>query len=286
MSNSLGSFAPWWQGSWNGDPLLWSLLLAAALIYARGAWTLWRRSRRIRQATLAYYGGLVVLVVALASPLENSAGMLFSAHMIQHMLLMMVAAPLLVLGRPDWVVIWSLPPARRRSGSTWLHRRQMLHRLWRGLTHPAFIWMAYIVAVLFWHIPLFYTAALANRWLHDLEHASMLGAALLYWWGLSHLGRRGGMSHGAAMLLVFSIMIFTTLLGALITFAAFAWYPPHPILAAGLWGITPLEDQQLAGLIMWIPGSPIHLALFLYIVAHWIRSAERRAERRELLARR
>jgi putative membrane protein len=222
----------------------------AAVAYARGVRELWRRAGPGRSVSRAqaglFYLGLLTIVLALASPLDWIAHQLFAAHMVQHLLLMLVAAPLLVLGAPLLPLLFALPaPARSRS--------RALARL--GRTPLAIAFVLHSLALWLWHIPSLYDAALAVDWLHVLEHVSFVGTAVLFWWATLRSGRVG---YGVAVLFVFALALESTILGALLTFSRGPWYASH-LTTTLAWGLSPLEDQQLAGLIMWIPGGLVYL---------------------------
>jgi putative membrane protein len=254
--------------SWRPDAwLVWLLALAAAL-YAAGVLRLWRQAgvgRGIawRQAA-AFAGGWVALAAALATPLDALAARLFAAHMVQHELLMVLAAPLLVLGRPLAAWAWALGPSQRR----WLGpatRWRWVAAPWHWLTRPVSAWALHALALWAWHVPSWFDAALHREPIHILQHASFLATALLFWWsvlGADPRSRRGGF----ALASLFTTMMHTGALGALLTFAPTAWYPVYAA-AGGAFGLSPVEDQQLGGLIMWVPGSLAYLVAGLVLAA-------------------
>jgi putative membrane protein len=204
---------------------------------------------------------------------------LFSAHMTQHEVLMLVAAPLLVLGRPLIAFLWALPLNwSRRLGN--VAKVGWINRLWRTLTIPLVAWLAHAIALWVWHIPLLFEAVLHNEAVHTAQHLSFLLSALLFWWALIH-GPQGATGYGAAVLYLFTTSIHSGLLGALITFAGSVWYPSYVGLTSS-WGLTPLEDQQLGGLIMWIPAGLVYVIAGLALFAGWMREADLRAEKNEM----
>src|SRR5579871_6882238 len=165
---------------------VWLGIIAAGAIYATGIARLWRATASghgvsRRQATL-YAAGIVTLVVALASPLDEMADDLFAAHMTQHLLLMSVAAPLLVLGSPVVAVLWALPHAWRRRFGHWWGTRPRTRRALAALGIPAVAWVLHLLAVAFWHIPAAYDWALAHERVHAVEHLTFLLTAALFWW--------------------------------------------------------------------------------------------------------
>jgi putative membrane protein len=262
------AFAPWAVAA----------LAASAGLYAIGLARLWRKAaigRGIARGEAARFAlGWIALAAALLSPLDALGGVLFSAHMVQHELLMVVAAPLLVLGRPLEAWTWALPLRARRVLSDVAHVRP-LQAAWRAITEPLGAWALHALALWAWHIPLLFQRALENEGVHVLQHASFLGSALLFWWSV--LGR-GARRDGIAVASLFTTMLHTGALGALLTFAPTVWYP-HYVLGPGAHGLDPLEDQQLGGLVMWVPAGIAYIAAALAIVARWLSPGEYRGQR-------
>lgn len=263
LDEPAGAVAAWRPEAW----LLW-LLAAAATLYLAGIVRLWRRAgagRGIawRQAA-AFAGGWLALAAALATPLDALGARLFAAHMVQHELLMVVAAPLLVLGRPLAAWTWALGPRQRRWLGPATHWRWVAAP-WHWLTRPVSAWGLHAAALWAWHVPPWFEAALHQEPIHILQHASFLATALLFWWtvlGTDPRSRRGGF----ALASLFTTMMHTGALGALLTFAPSAWYPAYAA-AGGGFGLSPVEDQQLGGLIMWVPGSVAYLLAGLVLAA-------------------
>ena len=268
--------------AWNFDPIIWFGIFLTGFLYARGVRSLWRNAGSgrgvTRGQTAAFAGGLFFLSAALISPIDAMAEVLFSAHMVQHMLLIMGAAPLLVLGIPPAAAAWSIPSVWRVSLGRWWLRQNGLRAIWNFLINPWVVWILHGIALVAWHIPRLYEAALLNEFYHALEHFSFLITAFLFWWVVVRCGKQGGMNHGFGMLYVFSMAMFSGVLGALITFSRQAWYPFYA-LTTQEWGLTLIEDQQLAGVIMWIPGNFVYLVAFLTLLAQWFKSMEQNETR-------
>jgi cytochrome c oxidase assembly factor CtaG len=129
-----------------------------------------------------------------------------------------------------------------------------------------------------WHVPSLFEAVLHNELVHTVQHLSFLLSALLFWWALIHA--RGWMGYGAAVLYVFTTSIHSGLLGALLTFSQTVWYPSYIGLTSS-WGLTPIEDQQLGGLIMWIPAGVLYAIAGLALLAGWLRESEARVLKRQ-----
>jgi cytochrome c oxidase assembly factor CtaG len=228
------------------------------------------------QAT-SFWAGWLVLALSLLSPLHALGEALFSAHMAQHELLMVVAAPLLVLGRPLLPGLWVLsPPNRQIVGS--ISRLTWLRRGWSMATRLDVATALQILAILIWHSPTLYQQSVGFESVHALQHTAFLGSALLFWWAVFH-GARARLRYGAAVLCLFLTTIVTGGLGALLTVAPHPLYPVYSVTSA--WGLTPLEDQQLAGLIMWIPGGLTYLLAALVLTRAWLTESDRRVRRWE-----
>jgi len=254
------------------EPWVIACLLASALFYAVGLVRLWRRAgtgRGVhRRRALAFAAGWLAAASALVSPLDALGNRLFSAHMVQHEVLMIVAAPLFVLGRPLGVWAWAMPPAWRRAAGGFFHRPGW-REPWLVVTAPLAAWMVHAVVLWLWHLPALFEAALASSAVHATQHISFLLAALLYWWSVAGIGL-AGRQRGAAMLSLFTTMIHTGALGALLTLSPVPWYPAYSGRTLAF-GIDPLEDQQLGGLVMWIPAGLAYVACGLATAAHWLR---------------
>jgi putative membrane protein len=264
---------------WEFDPLVIAALILSAWLYLRGVGRLWNilgLNRGIKKWELICFGaGWLFTALALVSPLHAWGHALFSAHMVQHEILMLIAAPLLVLGRPIIAFLKALPGrwsgqlARFGNSPPWL-------KFWRAVTYPLNAWLIHAVALWIWHIPFLFQATLDNDFIHSLQHSSFLFSALLFWWALMH-GRARMRGYGIAVLYVFTTAMHTGALGALITFAGKLLYPDYSGTALA-WHLTPLEDQQLGGLIMWIPAGLVYVVAGLALFAAWLRESEMRVK--------
>ena len=255
-------------GSW----WLWPTLLISAALYVFGVRQLWRSSgarRGIRGAhALAFAAGWLALAAALSNPLDALGQVSFAAHMAQHEILMLIAAPLLVLGKPLVAWVWALPPTQRQRIVQPI-RTTVWRAVWGWLVAPPVAWGIHALALWTWHAPSWFEAGLRSAALHDLQHASFFASALLFWWVL--VRRRAG---GIAVLYVLTTLLHTGFLGALLTFSSGVWYPSYA-LAANPWGMTALADQQLGGLIMWVPAGAIFIGAGVLLLGHWLRRLER-----------
>jgi len=261
------------QGAAGFEAFLALAIVTGAVLYARGVGALWRSAGRargihVRDAT-CFILGWIALAAALLSPIDELADRSFALHMIQHELLMVVAAPLIVLGRPLEAWAWSVPPALTRGVAS-LRRTSPAHGLWWLLTAPASAWLVHAIALWAWHVPLLFKAALTSLPLHVLQHTCFFASALGFWWAVGGGSRR--VPAGSAIAALFITMLHTSALGALLTFAPSAWYtgPAPPAF-----GLSPLEDQQLGGLVMWVPRGLSYLVAGLVIVRAWLASPAR-----------
>ncbi len=261
---------------WEWDPLIVGGMALTSVLYARGTRVLWRRGDVHPWRILAFTGGIVALFVALVSPLHGMSESLFSAHMAQHMLLTVVAAPLLVLGAPATPMLLALPQRMRNTLGRWWQQATTIRAGWRALTAPVVVWLLHALAIWLWHMPSLYEATRGDDFIHALQHASFIGTALLFWWVAVQTRRHRGAGYGLGILFVFTTALVTGMLGALITFASGPWYSSYAFTVA-LWGLTPLEDQQLAGLIMWIPVGLVYTVAALAMLLAWLAGMERSA---------
>jgi putative membrane protein len=262
---------------WDAPPIELALLLITGTWYAAGIRALWARAgigRGISRGRAAsFFGGLLALVIALMSPLDAAADSLFSAHMAQHLVLILVAAPLLVSGAPVLAMVSALQPVTARRLGRWWNRRRTLRSVMHGLTGPATAFSLHFIALWFWHLPGPYQEALKSEMIHALEHLSFLGTAALLWWTIAPAHGRPRAREGRAIAVVVGTLMHGGVLGALITFASHPWYPAQ---SGAVNGLTALEDQQLAGLIMWIPTACVYVVMAGWLFLRWFRADERR----------
>jgi putative membrane protein len=257
--------------TWTWDPWVIVPLAASLVLYTRGVARLWRRAGRGRGVQVwqvaCFAAAWLLLVAALVAPLHWLGGRLFAAHMIEHEILMALGAPLLAVARPIGAILWALP-ARWRRGFGGLAQAPALAAVWRRLTDPLIATVLHAVALWTWHIPKLYDAALASDRLHWLQHLSFLATALIFWWALLR-GRARERGYGAAVLYLFATSLHTGFLGILLALARQPLYPLQTRTALE-WGLTPLEDQQLAGLIMWVPAGLVYAVAALALAGIWV----------------
>jgi putative membrane protein len=221
----------------------------------------------------AFAIGCSSAAIALLSPLDEWSDILFSAHMAQHEILMLISAPLMVLGRPFIVTLWALSPDMR-SGVGTLTRRRWVHTVWERISGPATVLVLHALVLWAWHVPALFEAALHNESIHAIQHLGFFLTAALFWWALIH-GRYGRIGYGIGVLYVFATAMHTEILGALLTFGGRIWYPTHAARTAAH-GMSAIDDQQLAGVVMWIPFGVVFVLIGLALFAAWLGEAERR----------
>lgn len=249
-------------------------LLLFGLIYAIGFARLWRRSDQgratLRRGALLFAAGWATLAGATASPLHEMGERSFTFHMIEHELIMLPAALLLVLARPGPVLLWAFPvPVRGTFASIARGGRG----LWSWLSAPLVATGLQAVALWAWHMPPLFDRALQSEGWHIAQHLSFLLTALLFWWAMAH-GRAGRSGYGLAALCLFLTSMVGGALGALMAVSSSPWYGPYAAMGMTPWGLSPAEDQQLAGLVMWIPGGAFHAAAALVFLLGWLRASE------------
>lgn len=256
------------SAAWHLDACCVLPLLLSGAFYALGLAKLWGRAGRGRGVTPlqvgGFAGGWLVVALSVLSPLHAIGIRVFALHMAEHELLMVVAAPLFVLARPAPVFLWALPISARRIVRTAV-RGRAARGLWHGLTDTTHAALLHGAAIWFWHLPGLFERALFSEPMHALQHLCFLLSALLFWWGIMSRERQRHTAL-AGVIALFATALHTSLLGALLTFAQGLWYPaaldPFPIC-----GLTRGEDQQLAGLVMWVPSGLAYLAAALWLLA-------------------
>jgi putative membrane protein len=261
----------WWS-AWNWDPLILLSLGLVVWFYGRGVARLWARAGwgkkiRVWQAACCL-AAPAVLLLALISPLDAISEELASVHMVQHMLLIMVAAPLFVVGSPSFVLAWGLPAGgkvRRRSIASFLFRLSQDSLLWQ----PLLLWTLFAALMWSWHHPVLYQAALRDGLLHDAQHLSFFVVACLFWRVLLDGVATRRLSPLTAIPYLFATSVQASVLGVFLALSPNAWYDVYAA-RTGAWGFTPLEDQQLAGLIMWMPACLIFPGAAAIVFSVWL----------------
>jgi putative membrane protein len=265
--------------TWNAATAVSLLIIAAA--YLAGVRRLWRtdggRQTVRRWQAAAFLGGCGSAAAALLSPLDGWSDILFSAHMAQHEVLMLVSAPLMVMGRPFVATLWAFAPTTRSEVAGML-KEPWLAAAWERLSRPLTVLILHALVLWGWHVPALFEAALHDETIHAIQHLGFFLTAALFWWTLIH-GRYGRLGYGVGVLYVFATAMHAEILGALLTFARPTLYPTHAgrTLAAGL---DPIADQQLAGIVMWVPFGAVFVVIALALFGAWLGEASRRSELR------
>jgi putative membrane protein len=261
--------------SWDLRAELILVLILAGSVFGLGWWRI-RSAQEQRPGhrwlatgwrLAAYLGGLIILGVALMSPIDVLGGHLFSMHMIQHLLLVMIVPPLLLIANPLPFYMWGLPAMVRRGVGRALSRGSAFRRGLYALTGPGLIWMAFVAIFLGWHDPNAYNAALRSDLIHDLEHLTFFGAAMLFWWLVVRAGPRlRSLSRGLRIGLLLAAVPVNMAAGVAISFAGQPVYTYYETVPRP-WGLTMMQDQMLGGVIMWIPGSMMYILAALILIA-------------------
>jgi putative membrane protein len=270
---------PFWA-AWPQEPLLLLGLSLTVCLY----WLGWSRLSRVGSGqavttwrAAAFMAGSLAVGVALLSPIAAFSERLFFMHMIQHLLLLLIAPPLLLLGQPLVPILWGLPRRARGIVGQALRPGRPLARIGDALTTPVIAAAAFTVTVAIWHIPVFYDAAQGRTFTHDLEHLLFFGTALLYWWPIIHpSGGRRRLSFGLALPYLLPPFLESMLIGVMLTFASKPFYRTYAEMQMP-WGFNPVTDQQLGGLIMWIPGGMFFLIPMIGLLIALLNSEERPA---------
>ena len=256
--------------NWSFTPSVLMMLISVAVLYSYfiylsrkdGHWGTEVRLRHVVWFTL----GLILIFVALVSPIDSLSNLaLFSAHMVQHIILMLLASACLLLGLPAlWIkTLYDLP---------------VLKTVLPIITHPLVTLVSFNLVMWVWHVPALYEGALRDVNIHVLEHMMFLGFGMLMWLPIIHdAPPKHVLSYPARMAYLFACMVSSSLLGAVFTFAptiAMPFYGSAPLY----FGLSPMTDQQLAGLIMWVPGSMIFFIAILIVFGAWLNSEDRKAK--------
>jgi len=230
-----------------------------------------RRSSRLSLASgwrlASYWSGLLVIALALLSPIDALSAQLFTMHMIQHLLLIMLAPPLLLLANPMPFVLWGLPSGARREVGRGLGHilgsNAPFRRTLKSLTAMGITWMLWVIVIVGWHDPGAYDAALRNEFVHDIEHVSFFIVGMLFWWHVTGAGPRVHKQYGFVGRIAFVISVIPPNMatGVVIAFASKPMYS----YTSGYLGLTAIADQQLGGVIMWIPGSMMYIVAALVL---------------------
>ena len=263
-----------WYAQWNLRLVVLLALAALGGLYLYGVRRLWLRAGRgrgiSRRQAWIFMAGVSMLFLALASPIDLIAEQLNAVHMVQHMLLIKVAAPLLVLGSTGQAVLWAMPRPLRHAVASIAGTLRGIGIRRYVLWQPLATWACFALVLWLLHIPELYQAALRNRFLHDLQHIAFVVSACLFWRVLLDPISSLRLSPGLGVLYLFSTMLHASALGVFMAFSPGLWYSDYAATTAA-WNIQPLVDQQVAGYIMWMPACVIYAVAAAFIFGYWLR---------------
>jgi putative membrane protein len=261
-----------WTEPWSWEPQIVIPLAILFLTYGTGA-VRRRHFYILRWRHAAFFAGWFSLFLALTSPIHELGEQLFSAHMLQHEIMILVSAPLFAASQPGATCLWAFAPQGRAGIGGWMHHVEQ-SRFVLFFKAPLIAWLVEAVALWIWHIPVLYQATLRSDWVHAAQHLSFFLTAVVFWSALYGVGR-SAMSYGAGTFYTFAAAVQCSALGALLTFSTMLWYPIYSE-TTGRWGFTPLEDQQLGGVIMWVPSAIVFIVVALALFAKWLSESDRR----------
>jgi len=258
--------------AWTFSPVLVVPLALALLLYAIGWQRLAKRaSTPRRRAAGLFVSGWAVLTLSLVSPLHEGGERSFTVHMIEHELIMLVSTLLLAMSGSGGILTWGLPrPLRQWLGGSW---KSPLQQLWRRLTEPVTATAIQAAVMWIWHAPALFDRALDSSGWHIAQHASFFVTSLLFWWAMLH-PRSGRAGYGLSAACLFFTSLIGGALGALMSFSSSPWYADYAAMGLSGIGLDPVDDQRLAGLIMWIPGGLVHGVAALVLCYKWLNAAE------------
>ena len=246
--------------TWTFDPLTLAGLLVLFALYTRGLWRSRGRSGNLFPwwRPTAFYTGLIALLLGAVSPVDGLSDDLFLMHMVQHVLMMMVGPPLILVGAPVVPVLRGLPRILRDDLAIPLLQMRRVRKTLNFLASPLTAWLFFVFTLWIWHVPALYNEAVTNEALHFLQHMMFIGAAVFFWWTvIDPIPLKPRLSYAFRLLFLFMATLQSTALAAIITLTESVLYTYYEGVPR-LWGLTAQEDQMIAGLIMWVPGAAIY----------------------------
>ncbi len=263
------------------------VLALVGAIFVSGWWRLRRRSASrggIDKQQLAaswrpmlYLGGILLLAITLISPIDVLSAQLFTMHMIQHVLLVMIVPPILLLTNPFPIMLWGLPKELRLWLGGLFSQQSRFRLALKRTTGPGTIWFAFVIFYLGWHDPNAYNLALESAFFHDLEHLTFFITAMLFWWHVISVGPKihKPLPAFARAGYVLTAVPPNMITGIAIVFASEPIYTYY-LAMPRLWNLSVMDDQQIAGVIMWVPGSMMYILAALVLIARWLQREEKK----------
>lgn len=259
------------QPGWTWSPWIVVPLGLSLIVFLVGRARLGSRSKTPRRQSWLFVAGWAVLTLALLSPLHEGGERSFTLHMAEHELIMLIATLLLAASNAGGILAWGLPgPLRKALGGRW---KAPLTASWRRLTEPVTATIVQAIVMWAWHAPALFDRALDSPGWHAAQHLSFIAASLLFWVAMLD-PRRGGYLLSAACL--FATSLVEGALGALMSLSNSPWYSAYAGMGLSGIGLDPVTDQQLAGLLMWIPGGLVHGAAAIALLYQWLKANEDR----------
>jgi putative membrane protein len=265
--------------AWEFDPFVTTGLIAASAVY----WWAWRKVRASNGPqpptwyAWVYAAGIFTLAFSLLGPLETYNASLFSLHMTQHLVIMQISTPLLLLGRPAHLILRALPPQKTKRTIGFAFGKSKVRYAIIAITGPIIAFLLFSVNLGLWHLPIFYDAAVQNDWIHHLQHLLFAGFALIYWWIIiDPIPRHHRLPEGWAIGSIFLSMMIGSGIGAILTLSSTVLYPTYA-LATNPWGLSPLVDQQIGGLIMWVGSFLLYMGVAIFLAAKFLKRDEEQA---------
>ena len=270
---------------WRLDPMAVLPLLLLLAWYGRGAWQtrgprgvvgkadygpvpVGRRYLARWGETLCFLGGWTALAIAFFSPIDTLSRALFSAHVFQHELILQLAVPLMVLGRPQTVLMQALPRAWARA-IPWRLEESRARPVAEALSHPIAAWSIHAFLLGLWLMPAPFEAALRHGSIHAIQHLSLIASAGLFWWSLLY-GPQRPVRRSSVARTLFTLALQRLSLGVLIVLSGRLWYPSY-LRTTQAWGFAPIEDQQLGALLLWVPAGLGAILMTTALFTGWLR---------------
>lgn len=269
---------PWWTW-WHADALVLLPAVLVAVLYVRGVGRMRSRGRHRWWRTALFLTGLLTVVLAMQSPLDELGERHFTFHMLQHEAFVLLGVPLMLLGAPTTPLLLGLPRAVRHEVVRPIAASPTWHRVVNVLTYPPLAAGLFAGILIAWHfVPGWYEAAIQQQLVHDVQHASFIGGALLFWWNvIDPAPLRSRIGYGPRMIYIASAMLTRIVIGAFLTFSTTVVYEAYEGVEPVV-NLSPLADQQLGALLMWVPGVMMHVMIIGAVFIIWLSKAERDGE--------